>query len=116
MKISHALEVLPPLVKHWMRKWNGIDAFTDHQRVRRPGRPVQVELFLQESIGKAVQREWRTGWLPDAMHSVQDETARALNKRLDTRAADLERCIRHGIEQGTRPFDFKFFLHLTISI
>jgi hypothetical protein len=97
-------------------EWNGIDAFTDHQRVRRPGRPVQVELFLQERIDKAVQREWHTGWLPDAMHSVQDETARALNKRLDTRAADLERCIRHGIEQGTRPFDFKFFLHLTIYI
>src|ERR1700686_16247 len=106
MKISHALEVLPPRVKHWMRKWNGIDAFTNHQRVRRPARPVQVELFLQESIDKAVQREWRTRGLPDAVHSVQDETARALNKRLDTRAADLERGICHGIEQGTRPFDF----------
>src|ERR1700680_58825 len=115
MMVSHALEILAPLVDLHVLIWHRSDTVLSHKRMRCGIHSMHIKFFFQQSIHKSVDVERRPRRSSNADPVVEVEAARAFEKKLDPRSANLEWLVGLRIEQSSR-FCRKCLSHLGISL
>src|SRR3989344_6401977 len=98
MQILHTFKVFPPGIDIRMHKWNSIYFMFLHKWMRNPLCSANIEFFFEKSVRCTIKCKSRTRYLIHSQSAIQVKTTRALEKAVQTGAAELIRLFRLGIK------------------